>query len=1005
MSERVLDEAGTRVTVTARVDRPLAALELCGELPCWEQPVAMERAGSFWQAHLRLGTGVYEIKLREPAGAWGIDPAWRTIGRDGEQNGVLVVGGCDEPVLHAPVAPWLSLQSDGRIVARAALRRGHRDRLSVRADDGSGWCTYAMRTAGGDDTHLWFELELAGAGRMLEYAFVLADGRTIGDRGAAFRIDTHALPAEAPAWWRDAVVYTIFVDRFRRGGTRRAWADPQAWARERRAGGDLDGIREALPYLADLGVTALHLTPLCIAPSVHRYDAVDPLAIDPQLGGEVAFERLLEAAHARDLRVLVDVAATHVDRDYAPFRHVRQYGPASPYWRWFRARRWPFIAGLDPGYDHYQKGQWHEPLLALDEPEVQDEVVGWFTAWARRGVDGVRVDAAADLSLPLIARIRSAVRAVNPRAIVFGEVIPACLDRFAPGALDAATDFLHREALVGWLCGAPATRAAEIASSQRWRGAASERALGFTGTHDQPRIATVTQDAGLARLGLLAVALGARVPLLYYGDEIGLAATADAARRELEDSWPDRQPMPWDERAWDRDTLAAVRAALALRREHELLRRGDEEHRVLGDDTVLVRRHRLGEAIDIVLHRGTAARTVELPAGSAARLLYALGDVELAGTQVRLGPRAAAVIDRREPLDIELAAHNAAIAAEAFAAGRAECPAYPARLYVTVTEACNLRCAHCITDAPARTRSGRARTLQPWLLDALDDAFAHADYVAFTHGGESLSAPIFPEVLSRIARARATRPGRADVHVVTNGTLLDEDRTRALIDLGVTSLMISLDGATAATNDRIRVLGRFDRVVANVAAAVGLRARTKADLRIGISTVVGASNIRELPALGRLCLELGVDWLKIEETYPATPFARHDLAALDGGELAFAVAALRDVLASRSLVLVDHVAPPAACACSGDPEAVAFRAADDFANRATFRPCRAAWEQAAIDPDGTVHAVDYAGVPLGSLLHAPLLSLWNAPAALAVRDRALAATSPASRMRCVARAS
>src|SRR5690606_31120676 len=113
MSERVLDEAGTRVTVTARVDRPLAALELCGELPCWEQPVAMERAGSFWQAHLRLGTGVYEIKLREPAGAWGIDPAWRTIGRDGEQNGVLVVGGCDEPVLHAPVAPWLSLQSDG----------------------------------------------------------------------------------------------------------------------------------------------------------------------------------------------------------------------------------------------------------------------------------------------------------------------------------------------------------------------------------------------------------------------------------------------------------------------------------------------------------------------------------------------------------------------------------------------------------------------------------------------------------------------------------------------------------------------------------------------------------------------------------------------------------------------------------------------------------------------------------------------------------------------------
>src|SRR6185295_5276974 len=120
-------------------------------------------------------------------------------------------------------------------------------------------------------------------------------------------------------------------------------------------------------------------------------------------------------------------------------------------------------------------------------------------------------------------------------------------------------------------------------------------ALGFTSTHDQPRLATVTQDAALARLGLCAVALGARVPLLYYGDEVGLRASADAAARAFEDAWPDRQPMPWDDAAWDRETLAAVRASLALRRAHELLRRGDEDLRALDDDTVIVRRSRLGE--------------------------------------------------------------------------------------------------------------------------------------------------------------------------------------------------------------------------------------------------------------------------------------------------------------------------------------------------------------------------------------------------------------------------
>ncbi|MBL9019367.1 MAG: radical SAM protein, partial [Myxococcales bacterium] len=654
----------------------------------------------------------------------------------------------------------------------------------------------------------------------------------------------------------------------------------------------------------------------------------------------------------------------------------------------------------------YQKGQWEEPMLALDEPEVHDEIVRWFTGWARRGADGLRVDAAADLPIALLDRVRAAVRAVRADVIVFGEVVPAALDRFAPAAIDAATDFAHREALIGWLAGtAPAARLEEVAANQRRRGAAGAHALGFTGTHDQPRIRTATGDPALARLGLLATALGARVPLLYYGDEVGLAADPSAAAREFEDSWPDRQPMPWSESAWDLPTLDVVRAALALRRDHELLRRGDELVRALDDDAVLIRRYRRDQAIDLVVHRGAAPTELELAPGPA-RVLLACGEaavIDGAPPRVRLGPRSAAVIDRRAAAAAEetaLRARNAALAAEAFVAGHVESPAYPARLYLTVTEACNLRCAHCITDAPARTRSGRARTVQPWLLDALDEAFAHADYVAFTHGGESLASPVFPDVLRRIARARHRRPGRADVHLVSNGTLLDEERVAALVELGVTSIMISLDGATAATNDRIRVLGRFDTVVSHIAAAVRLRARRGVDLRLGISTVVGASNVTELPALGRLCRELGVDWLKIEETYPATPFARQDLLAPDAPEIAAAMAALRDTLAGSGLVLVDHLAPPSLCACSGDPASVAFRAADDFANRATFRPCRAAWEQAAIDPDGVVHLVDYAGAPLGNLLDAPLLALWNAAPALAARDRALAAAPAKVRRRC-----
>ena len=327
------------------------------------------------------------------------------------------------------------------------------------------------------------------------------------------------------------------------------------------------------------------------------------------------------------------------------------------------------------------------------------------------------------------------------------------------------------------------------------------------------------------------------------------------------------------------------------------------------------------------------------------------------------------------------------------------------RLYLTVTEACNLRCAHCITDAPARTRSGRARTIMPWLLDALDESFAHADYVAFTHGGESLDRADLPRGAAP-DRARAREPSRPrDVHLVTNGTLLDEERTSSLIDQGVTSLMVSLDGATAQTNDRIRVLGRFDRVVANCRAAVALRARRgcrppdrNLDRR-RCEQRQRAPRARSTVRRARRRLAQGRGDLPRHAVR-----ARRSARARRRSMLAPAIAALRDVIAGRSLVLVDHLAPPTACTCSGDP------ARSRFAPRTTspIAPCSgrvaSAWEQAAIDPDGTVHTVDYAGAPLGSLLDAPMLALWNAPAALAARDRALAATSYSRRKQCIGHA-
>ncbi len=1007
------------VTFRYRSSTPLAGVTLWGDMIHWAHSTSMPRRDGAFVASISVPAGTYVYKVLRSDGAWDLDadnPRTRSV--DGVRNSLLVVGGADEPLLHAPAAPYLALADDGRLHVRAGLRRSAGDTLALSWDEGDGPREAPMRAVAAEDEHLLFEATIPASAREVAYLFLLPGGRWVGRPGGAaqaFRASRRSLRRSTPAWWQDAVLYTIFVDRFRRGGAGGRWALNTATFPERlRAGGDLSGVVEALPYLQDLGVTALHLTPIALSRSAHRYNAEDPRAVDPALGGEAALVALLDAAHRRGLRVLLDVTVTHVHRDFFAFRDVRENGRASPYWGWFFCQEHPFREGQNPGYRHYFKGAWEEPLLRSDHPDVADYLTGTFERWARLGADGFRIDAAADVPLDLVRRITAAVRAIRPETAVFGEVMPENLHRWTTGALDAATDFPAQEALFDWLLrGKGAPRAAEVLSRRRFAcpGPATTT-LAFTATHDQARLLTKTRSAPAARLGHLFVLLRAAVPAILYGDEVGIHSTSPG--RSFEDAWPDRGCFPWDEAAWDTETLALFRSALRLRREHPALRRGDEAFLPVGgpggDGSALILRRSAGpDIVDVVLHAGEGAYTVPLPSGapSGGRVLLALGEASVppgAGA-VTLGPWSAAVVERVPPEEVarafgEVAAHNRLLGELAFREGHTTSLSLPSNLYLTVTEACNLRCRHCITFAPQRTAQGTARHMAPWVLGALREAFEAADYFGFVHGGESLVAPIFPDVLRAIQRARRGR--RHDVHLLTNGALLDGERARRLVELGLTSVSVSLDGARPETNDPLREGGSFDAIVANLREVVRAREALGADLRIGISMVAAASTADDLATMGRLAVDLGVDWLKVEEMFPATPAARRDLLMPRAPRMERRLAELREVLRGSRVVLVDHRDPPQGCGCeaAGNPELAAFRAADDFANRARFHPCRMLWEQACVDPDGTVRPVDYHHPPIGNLSERSLFAMWHGDTMAALRAEALARIPESRRASC-----
>lgn len=1057
---------------------------LHGDFIHWFAPHALRQqptephAPAQWSTTLALAPGVYSYKFRTLDGRWHLDadnPRTRAT-VPGVRNSLLVLEGSDEPVLHAPRAPFLFRCADGRLWLRAGLRRGWGDTLSLYTVDADAreQIVSLRRVPLADEVeHLIFEGPLPHAVPFIDYLFVLADGRRVGRSGCrmALRSDETLLPAAPPAWWQQAVVYTIFVDRFRRRD--RTWPS-RSHDEKARLGGDLWGVRDALPYLQDLGVTVLHLTPIVQSPSAHRYDAENPWFVDQHVGGEAALHALIEAAHERGIRLLADLVHTHVHRNFLPFCDVRLRGHASPFADWFYILRHPFSdegdAGPDPGYAHYQKGQWHEPLLRNDQPQVIEYLCRLAQHYLKLGFSGLRIDAASDAPPALLRRLR---QAVGRDALLLGEVTTDNLASFAPWLVHAATDFTVQRALSTWLGATHASQATSPRSSEEITQAAAialaqasvargapETAVIFTATHDQPRLLSRIGDSQRARLAQVLLLLQAPVPALLYGDEIGLSAPVipgvDAAARDFDDAWPDRLPFPWsaqaDQPLGDDALRRLVRTLLRLRRSLPSLHRGQEEFLSLPDaPDVLAFRRRLGDEIvdvyarhggDDPSHRAPDAATssagaeprifalpAQAPAG--ATLLFSCGDATLhasesAEPRLCLGPWSAAVIARHasraaSALWDRLSHENRTTTEAAFRSGATQGLFLPAHVYVTVTERCNLRCRHCITDAPQRTQDGRARTLPPWLLDALSPAFSVADYLAFVHGGESLLSPIFWDVLARVQQVRAGRP--CDIHLLSNGMLLSEGVSARLIAHGVNSLSISLDGGSEQTNDSLRVGADFERIVRNIECVLDLRARKNVDLRVGVSVVLTRDNQHELSALAMRLADLGVDWFKLEEMFPVSWVAAEQLVQPRSRVARGVRAELAQVLAGR-MVFVDHMQDEGRCPCALAEEhpdsdlaarnrglaassmdaqgcaACAFRSADDFANRAHFHACRSDWEQACIDPDGGVHPGDYGQPVIGSLADASLLDLWQGSAMQRRRAEALARLPISRRSGC-----
>jgi len=334
-------------------------------------------------------------------------------------------------------------------------------------------------------------------------------------------------------WWNDAVFYQIFV---------RSFYDSNG-----DGNGDLKGVIEKLDYLndgnpettTDLGVNALWLLPLHPASTYHGYDVTDYSTIHPDYGMLQDFQQLLDEAHRRGMRVVIDLVLNHTSSEHAWF--VSAGDKTSRYRSWYVwSATEPVGAGWHKAPSGYYYGNFGDgmPDLNYENPEVTAQMQDVARYWLEEvGVDGFRLDAIkhlvedgvitanADQTHSWLADFRPFYKAINPQAMTVGEVWEdsVTVSKYLKGdELDIAFDFDLAEAAIVSARTGKAAEYARILSRDLGLFPPGQFAT-FLTNHDQARTMLVLGENPLkARVAAALLLTSPGVPFIYYGEEIGM---------------------------------------------------------------------------------------------------------------------------------------------------------------------------------------------------------------------------------------------------------------------------------------------------------------------------------------------------------------------------------------------------------------------------------------------------------------------------------------------------
>ena len=486
----------------------------------------------------------------------------------------------------------------------------------------------------------------------------------------SFQLTVYDAAYDTPAWMRDGVMYQIMVDRFCHGeGT-----DALMHAKDGQNiilhedwnempflniaengdnfandffGGNLEGVRQKLPYLKQLGVSVLYFNPIFCARTNHKYDTSDYRRVDPMFGDEQALTRLCKEAEALGMRVMLDGVFSHVGDDSLYFNRRGTYGehvgayrdPDSPYYKWFTFRHWP---------DDYECWWGFKTLPNVNEMdedyrrfilEDDDSVV---RHWVRKGTSGWRLDVAADLghspefNHKFWKEFRRVVKEANPEAIILAEHYGDAMSWLQGDEWDTVMNYDAFMEPVSWFLTGMEKHSDEfnqglLGNSESFIGAMTYHmpafyapslytAMNELDNHDHSRFLTRTNHrvGRVANVGPYAAAENTNkavlreavviqmtwpgAPTLYYGDEAGQVGFTD----------PDnRRTYPWGQE--DQELIRFYKEMIAVHRRFPVLAMGSLKFLYHDYNVLSYGRFNQEEQVIVVINNRNERVHVEIP--------------------------------------------------------------------------------------------------------------------------------------------------------------------------------------------------------------------------------------------------------------------------------------------------------------------------------------------------------------------------------------------------------